>query len=237
VLGAVGALLLTALLTLLIARWWRRRPRREPPPAPPRPAWEIAVEKLEALRRDRRAAISEGRVEEWIDGLSDALREYFGHRYGFDGLESTTDEVLGHLRNERLHGTSVSEVAAVLGECDLVKFARATLDESRCDALLEEAFRIVKHTARAAAAAGVGPPVDAAASGSGPQQQSSTGPSGPQQQGTAGAQERSEEGAAPASPTAPETASPTAPEADHSDHEPTEPRREDRSQPGPGGTP
>jgi hypothetical protein len=144
VLAAIGAMLLTALVTLLVARWWRRRPRPVAPPPPPRPAGEIALEKLTQLQRERHDAIEQGRVEAWVDGLSDTLREFFGHRYGFEGLESTTDEVVAHLRRHHLPGISVPEVSALLGECDLVKFAKATLDEERCDSLLAEAFRIVR---------------------------------------------------------------------------------------------
>ncbi len=147
VLGALGLILLTALLTLLLARWWRRRVRQAAPPPPPRPAWEIALERLEALRRDREAAVAEGRVVEWVDGVSDAVREYLGHRFGFEGLESTTDEVLRELEGKKLIGVDRSEVAALLHDCDLVKFAKATFDGDQCDTLLAAAFRIVRASA------------------------------------------------------------------------------------------
>ena len=147
VLGALGLIVLTALLTLLLARWWRRRQREAAPPPPPRPAWEVALERLEELRRDREAAVAEGRVVEWVDRLSDTVREYLGHRYGFEGLESTTDEVLRELEGKKLIGIDRSEVAALLHDCDLVKFAKATFDAEQCNALLAAAFRIVRASA------------------------------------------------------------------------------------------
>lgn len=146
----IGAGLLAAavvaLLTLLGARWWQRRKLAATPPPPPRPAHEIALEKLHVLRRDRPRAEQEGRLVEWIDGVSDALRQYLGGRYGFDGLECTTDEMLTHLRRVALSPTVATEVAALLGECDLIKFAKASPEPDRCTQMLEIAYGVVHRT-------------------------------------------------------------------------------------------
>jgi hypothetical protein len=144
--GALAAAALVALLTLLIARWWRRRREAARPPPPPRPAHEVALERLGRLRLDRPRAEAEGRLVEWVDGVSDALREYLGGRYAFEGLESTTDEVLAHLRRVALSETIRTDVSALLGECDLVKFAQMSPEPDRCDALLEGAYRVVHRT-------------------------------------------------------------------------------------------
>jgi len=146
VLGALGLILVTALLTLLFARWWRRREKKAAPPPPPRPAWEIAIEKLEALRQSRGEAVEEGHVVEWVDGVSDAVREYLGNRYEFDGLESTTDEVVAILSKKKLVAISAEEVRGLLGDCDLVKFAKAEFDDEQSEQLLAGAFRIVRAT-------------------------------------------------------------------------------------------
>ncbi len=146
VLGAILAALLVALATLLIARWLSRRAKALKPPPPPRPAWEVALEKLDALRRRRGRMFEEGEIVAWADGVSDALREYLGARYGFEGLESTTDEVVARLRKLRPVGITVAEVTALLGDCDLVKFAKATMDEEQADSLLAGALRIVRVT-------------------------------------------------------------------------------------------
>jgi hypothetical protein len=81
-----------------------------------------------------------------VDGASDVLREYLGHRFGFNGLESTTDEVVARLRNERLGAISHNEITALLGDADLVKFAKAEPDEAQCDRMIEGAERIVLGT-------------------------------------------------------------------------------------------
>ncbi|MCB9600368.1 MAG: hypothetical protein H6721_12055 [Sandaracinus sp.] len=157
VLGGLGLVLLGALLAWLFTRWWRRRAKAAAPPPPPRPPWEVALEKLEALRLDRDAAVREERVVGWVDQVSDALREYLGRRYEFDGLESTTDEVVAELRKRKLIGLSLDEVVALLRDCDLVKFAKAPLGVEQSDLLLAGAFRVVRTTAPVGGMSAMGP--------------------------------------------------------------------------------
>ena len=146
ILGGLGGLAVLALLMFLAARWWLSRERPEPPPPPPRPAWETALLQLAELRRSLEAGLSSSAFVHWADRLSDAMRQYFGGRYGFDGLESTTDEVLAHIRKQPRRGLAVPEVTLLLGECDLVKFAKATPTAEDCERLLETAFRMVNDT-------------------------------------------------------------------------------------------
>lgn len=150
-LGALGVVLLTVLLTWLVVRWWSRRAKAAVPPPPPRPPWDVALEKLDAVRRETRQLLSDGRERELVDCTSDALREYLGGRYGFDGLESTTDEVLSRLKTADVRGVSREEIAALLGDSDLVKFAKAVPDEAQCDAILAGAYRVVRATASSGA--------------------------------------------------------------------------------------
>ncbi|HEX6241271.1 MAG TPA: hypothetical protein VFZ61_10275 [Polyangiales bacterium] len=137
---------LVALATLLISRWLKRRPKLAPPPPPPRPAWELAMAKLEALAQNKAAWMAENRGGEYVDGVSDALREYLGRRYGFDGLESTTDEILRMLERIRPHKLSLSSVSLLLEQCDLVKFARAAPDVEICDEVWNAAVTLVRTT-------------------------------------------------------------------------------------------
>jgi hypothetical protein len=145
-LGALGVILLTVLLTWLVVRWWSRRAKPAVPPPPPRPPWDVALEKLDAVRREARQLLNDGRERDLVDRTSDALREYLGGRYGFDGLESTTDEILARLRKIDVRGVSRDEIAALLGDSDLVKFAKAVPDEPQCEALLAGAYRVVRAT-------------------------------------------------------------------------------------------
>ena len=144
--GALLAALIIAGLTLLISRWWKKREASRVPPPPPRPAWDIALEKLDFLRRKGPQLIVDGRSMEFVDGVSDALREYLGARYGFDGLESTTDEIVARLKNVERLGVPRAEIATLLGDCDLVKFAKMVPDEAQCATWVDGATRVVRVT-------------------------------------------------------------------------------------------
>jgi hypothetical protein len=140
--GAI-ALVVGALLAWLIGRWLKR-PKPVPPPPPPRPPWEVALESLHDLRHA--ALTREGRYAEHFDRVSDVVRRYLGDRYGFDGLESTTREMLGELRATTPRIPVLSEIERFLRQADLVKFARLTPTEPECVNALSEAEQIIERT-------------------------------------------------------------------------------------------
>jgi hypothetical protein len=74
------------------------KPKPPVPPPPPRPPWEIALEKLDEVRHA--GLLDASRHAEYFDRVSDAVRGYLGARFGFDGLESTSDEILIALRKQ-----------------------------------------------------------------------------------------------------------------------------------------
>lgn len=145
-LGALGVLALGVLLGWLFVRWWSRRERPEPAPPPPPPPWETALAELRAHAERREAAIAEGDTERWVDAVSDSIREYLGHRFGFHGLESTTDEIAGELARAKSLSIAPGEAIDFLGQCDLVKFARASLADEASRALIDDAVRLVERT-------------------------------------------------------------------------------------------
>ncbi|HEY6081266.1 MAG TPA: hypothetical protein VIW29_20770 [Polyangiaceae bacterium] len=140
--GAI-ALVVGAVLAWLIGRWLKR-PRPVPPPPPPRPPWEVALEALHDLRHA--GLTREGRYAEHFDRVSDIVRRYLGDRYGFDGLECTTREMLGELRATTPRIAVLSEIERFLRQADLVKFARLTPSEPECATALAEAEQIVTST-------------------------------------------------------------------------------------------
>ena len=140
---ALIALLVGAVAALLISRWLRR-PKKVPPPPPPRPPWDVA---LEALHDIRHAGLTgEGRFAEVFDRVSDVLRRYLGDRYGYDGLESTTREALGSLRQVTPPIEDLSGIETFMRDADLVKFARLTPSEGECLDLMARAENIVTRT-------------------------------------------------------------------------------------------
>ncbi|MGB5704561.1 MAG: hypothetical protein WBM48_17205 [Polyangiales bacterium] len=145
-LGALAVLALGALLAWLFMRWWNKRDRPEPAPPPPPPPWETALEELRAHEAQRESAISEGRTEQWVDAVSDSIRGYLGRRFGFHGLESTTDEIAERLAESNSLAIAPEEAIGFLGQCDLVKFAKASLADEASRALIAEALSLVERT-------------------------------------------------------------------------------------------
>ena len=90
--------------------------------------------------------------------LQHAVREYLGARFGFDGLESTTDETLAALRRVPHFGLPMPEVAAFLQDCDLVKFADVTPTLEECERAVIAAEKVVRATMPAAAPAAAAAP-------------------------------------------------------------------------------
>jgi hypothetical protein len=147
--GAAGVLVGGALAWLVYR--WLKRPKPVPPPPPPRPPWEVALERLDEARHA--GLLETQRLAEFYDRVNDAVRQYLGARFGFDGLESTTAETLKALRRAPHFGLPLPEVAAFLQDCDLVKFADMTPTVEECERALVQAERIVRTTMPAQASA------------------------------------------------------------------------------------
>lgn len=152
ILGALLAVLLGALLAWLFMRWWQKRDRPEPEPPPPPPPWELALAELRSLEASRAAEIEDGRTEQWVDAVSDSVRNYLGLRFGFHGLESTTDEIAAELGQAEALTIEPNDAIAFLGQCDLVKFAKASLADEASRELIAEAFALVDRTRPATSA-------------------------------------------------------------------------------------
>jgi hypothetical protein len=127
-----------------LAYRWMKRPRPLPPPPPPRVPWEIALERLHEARHA--GLLETQRFPDFFDRVNDAIREYLGARYGFDGLESTTDETLAALRRAHSFGIPMAEIAGFLQHCDLVKFADLTPTLDECERALTVAEKMVRAT-------------------------------------------------------------------------------------------
>jgi hypothetical protein len=138
-----AALVLGALVAWLVGLWLKR-PRPLPPPPPPRPPWEVALEELFDVRHA--GLIAEGRLAEHFDRVSDTVRKYLGARYGFDGLESTTREALGVLRDMSPRVGPLDAIETFLRQADLVKFAKTVPTADDGDLALVRAEHIVRET-------------------------------------------------------------------------------------------
>ena len=114
-----------------------------PDAARPVSAWRAASTGRAAARRPRSMSSSAP--------ASDRMpmpnrSQYLGARFGFDGLESTTDETLAALRRLPYFGLPMPEVAGFLQQCDLVKFADLTPSLEECQRALTAAEKMVRAT-------------------------------------------------------------------------------------------
>jgi hypothetical protein len=137
----VGGVLLALLLGWLARRWWKRRKLRVPPP---RPADELALERLEAARK----LIDPARAREFCFAVTEAVRFYIEDRFAVRAARRTTDEFLNDLVRTPTSGLAshADMLGDVLRQGDLVKFARATLGRDEMEALHQSAVRFVRET-------------------------------------------------------------------------------------------
>ena len=139
--AAIGAVVM-AIAAWLFARWRKTpRPVKLPPPKLP---WIAAMEELETIRAS--SLLAEGKADEYFDRVSDCVRKYLGARYGFDGLETTTDEMRGLLKRVRPQIPRLADIVSFLEDCDLVKFARVVPTETDCLDALGRGETIVRMT-------------------------------------------------------------------------------------------
>jgi hypothetical protein len=134
---------LGALLTWVIVRRMRARVAARPGP-PPRPAHEIALDKLDRL--GRYGFLEDADNRPFYFSVSEIIREYLGARFGFDSLELTTDELLAELRRAAGNELILVEIQGWLSACDLVKFAKISPSAAEARGALETAIRIVTST-------------------------------------------------------------------------------------------
>jgi hypothetical protein len=140
--GLAAGLLLAAIIAWLV-RLWLRRPKVVYVP-PPRAPWVVALEELDEIRRSD--LLADEMTGIYFDRVSDSVRKYLGARYGFDGLESTTDEMRSILRRVRPQVPEIKLIGAFLEDCDLVKFARVEPSEEDCLEALRRGETIVRVT-------------------------------------------------------------------------------------------
>jgi uncharacterized RDD family membrane protein YckC len=143
-LTAAGIALVAAAVTLVAVRIYAKRFANLAPPAPPRPAHEVAYERLFALRAADLPA--QGRFKEFYLDLTEIIREYFGNRYGIQALGETSTELLDALQRIRPVGLGMEEVRVFLGDADLVKFAKRTPELAEMETALVQAQLFVDRT-------------------------------------------------------------------------------------------
>ena len=145
---ALASLLAAGLLyaaARTIARRRRLRPAPLVPLPPPRPAHEVALERLEALLRS--GLLARGETAVFVERLMDeVLRDYVTARFSLSAGTRTTRELVKDLLGVSVPGLDVALVETLLIDTDLVKFAKATIAADRAHAMATRVRALVEAT-------------------------------------------------------------------------------------------
>jgi hypothetical protein len=147
---ALSALLSAAVLYAGVRAAARRRrlavPKAPPVPiAPPRPAHEVALERLEALLAT--GMLARGETAVFVERLMDeVLRDYLTARFGLSAGTRTTRELVKDLLGISWAGLDVVLVEGLLADADLVKFAKAAISAERAHAMATRVRALIEAT-------------------------------------------------------------------------------------------
>ena len=112
---------------------------------PLRPAEEVALEKLDAIKEKK--IWQQGQVKEYHTQLTDVVREYIARRFEVSSVEQTSDETLRDIRpllSERKD--LYDQLRKMLTLADLVKFAKWSTTPDENELSLRNAYTFVKET-------------------------------------------------------------------------------------------
>ena len=112
---------------------------------PLRPAEEVALEKLDAIKEKK--IWQQGQVKEYYTQLTDVVREYISRRFEVSSVEQTSDETLRDIRpllSERKD--LYDQLRKMLTLADLVKFAKWSTTPDENELSLRIAYTFVMET-------------------------------------------------------------------------------------------
>jgi Arc/MetJ family transcription regulator len=136
-----AGIVLAVLAALAAIIWYVRRRRRRVVQSVPEvvlPPDEIALAELERIASLR--LVEQGELKTYYTLVADAVRRYVGARFGVETMDRTTHEVLAELARRR---TAIDGLASLLGESDLVKFAKLRPDAATALRAVDSARDIV----------------------------------------------------------------------------------------------
>jgi hypothetical protein len=81
--------------------------------------------------------------KEFYIRLGDAIRQYFEELHTIPALESTSGEILQHLRTQGIDKQLIDDTRAVLQEADMVKFAKFTPTSKQAQRALQKAHNFL----------------------------------------------------------------------------------------------
>lgn len=100
----------------------KRKEEAEEMKAAPVPPYELAISRLEQLRKSN--LVETGQEKQYYTQLVDILRQYLEGRFGINAMEMTSTQIVRALRSNPETRMTADEVRAVLSVADFVKFAK-----------------------------------------------------------------------------------------------------------------
>lgn len=138
-------LIVGALLSWLIIRFVNNKPIiRIVKIKPKLPAHVVALNQINKIKEDNSWRTS-GSSKEYYTALTDALRNYFNERFGFNATEMTTSEIVDNLLKIK-DKESIAELREILLTADLVKFAKFNPPMNENDRNIMNAIEFINDT-------------------------------------------------------------------------------------------
>lgn len=140
-----GWIIAIALILLFSYLWMSRRNKNKPEPK----IRELSLKEktllaIDALEKER--LWEQDKLKEHYIELSFILRSYLSSRYEINLLERTTKETKLLLEQKGLHAETIRVIISILGESDMVKFAKSKPDEIAILKVSQRARQVVAET-------------------------------------------------------------------------------------------
>ncbi len=127
-------------------QWYQKNRKPEEEEVNPellRPADEVALEKLDAIKAQK--IWKDGKVKEYQTELTDVVREYIGRRFDVQSTEKTSDETLRAMK-PLIEKDLFGKLSKMLQLADLVKFAKWHTTPDENESALTTAYDFVNET-------------------------------------------------------------------------------------------
>lgn len=133
------------LVKYLRKRYAGREQEVEPEVVEQRPAAEVAIEKLNAIKEQK--IWQQGRQKEYHTELTDVVREYIARRFSISSQEQTSGEILADIKPQLSEKKEVYVLLKrMLSLADLVKFAKWQPAPDENEQSLVDAYHFVEQT-------------------------------------------------------------------------------------------
>lgn len=145
-------ILVVLLIALVVYLLWKYRNRFISPSPKPEPVVPVATpifvspftvfeKSLKDLKVIQNYGSDDG-FKNWHIELSDAIRTYIEHTHAVNALEMTTRETHQEMQKSNMHPDIVQLAHEILRQCDMVKFAKMSVDTHKSLLLLEKAEKL-----------------------------------------------------------------------------------------------